>query len=157
VNALTRLAALGLLASLLAMGPTPALAGVEPQPWQPAVNRLDAATNDLAAVRSQLMSGSIRMGIEPSPWKPAVNHLDAIHAQLGVLYGRVDSALTGVPRNDPDVSLAMAGVNSAAQAVIDDAEALHEYLPEQCDEALNGVVAGAGSIVKLTTSSDVIP
>ena len=143
------LAILGISLLLLMGVATPALAGVEPSPFQPQINQLNAVANDLAAIRSQLDAAAIRAGVKPSPWQPQVNRLNAIATQLGVLYDRVDAALTGVPRSDPKVITARVNVGEGAVGIIYDVAGLARVLPEECDDALSNVETGAKSIISL--------
>jgi hypothetical protein len=153
INGITAILGISLL--LLTSVATPVMAGVEPTPWQPQINKLEAVANHLAAIRSQLDSGSIRMGVAPTPWQPQVNHLNAIAQQLGVLDNRVDAVLDVVPAGDPNVEHALSHVASEAQGVVSDAEALDKVLPPECDAALGNVISGAQSIIVLIVPTTV--
>ena len=146
------LAVLGIVLLLLVGNAAPALAfNPQPEPpGKPLVNVLNAVVNDLAAIRSQLNSGSIRMRREPSPWQPAVNHLNAIATQLGVLYDRVDAVLAVAPPSDTDIGQALDNINSEAQGVIADAMSLRKVLPPECDASLDSLNQIVGGIVLLT-------
>jgi len=149
------MAILGMSLLLLTSVATLVMAGVEPSPWQPQIKKLEAVTNHLMAIRSQLNSGSIRMGVEPAPWQPQVNHLNAIARQLGVLERRVDAVLGVVPADDPNVEQALSHVTNEALGVVSDAQALDEILPPECDAALNNVISGAQSLISLIAPTTV--
>ncbi len=154
------LAILGVSLVTLVCFATPVSAGIEPVPWQPQINELGAVTNHLVAIRTQLKTDSIPMGVEaslfqpmgvePMPWQPVVNHFDAITIQLAVMGGQVDAVLAVVPAGDPNVETALGSVASEARDVANDAEALADVLPPECDAALDGVISAAQSIILLT-------
>ncbi len=160
------LAILGVSLFLLATIAAPVSAGVEPSPWQPQINELDAVTNHLVAIMMQLNTASILtgvvpsqfqpMGFEPTPWQPAVSHLDAITTQLGVLGGRVDAALAIAPSSDLGVAASLAAVGAAAKDVADEAGALDGLLPPECDAALAGVISVAGDIIALAGTVTIV-
>ena len=168
------LAILGISLLLLTSVATPALAGIEPQPWKPQINKLNAVANDLAQINGRLndvlmrfgvvpsarhaqMTGvptPVPAGVEPSPFRGAVGKLNAMSHQLGVLYDRVNrvTAVLGSPPYDGRLLDALRNVRDEAQAIVTE---IRLGIPPggvsdpRVREALGNVNDGAQGIINL--------
>jgi len=139
------LAILGMSLVLFTSVAAPVFAGVEPSPWQPQINQLNAVTYNLAQINRHVNKAIIRAGVEPTPWQPQVNQLEAIANQLQVLNGRVNAVLEvlACPPDDIRVLDALANVRGGAQAIVTDIrlscppddQRVREALAEVSDEA----------------------
>ncbi|MBM4446524.1 MAG: hypothetical protein FJ023_04120 [Chloroflexi bacterium] len=145
------LAMLGMCLVLLTSVSAPVFAGVEPTPWQPQVNQLNAVTNNLAEINRHVDKAIIRAGVEPTPWKAQVNQLEAMAQQLSVLNGRVSAVLKvlGVPPDDQRVLDALQEVSDGAQAIVTDIRLGTPPDDNRVREALQEVSDGAQAIVDL--------
>jgi hypothetical protein len=145
------LAMLGMSLVLLTSVSAPVFAGVEPSPWQPQINQLNAVANNLAEINRHVDKIIIRAGVEPTPWKAQVNQLEAMAHQLGVLNGRVSAVLEvlGCPPDDNRVLDALQNVRDGAQAIVTDIRLGTPPDDNRVQDALQEVSDGAQSIVDL--------
>ena len=110
-----------------------ATAGTEPSPFTPWINQLGAAQNILVSAGSRIVKG---MDNPPNPEVPspdltgALNRLEAINNQLVSVDDMVVSLVEEVMGVEPspfvpltDIVPALAGVQNAAQAIVDEIEA----------------------------------
>jgi hypothetical protein len=150
------LAIIGITLLLLVGIAAPASAGLEPTPFRPEINKLNAVINELSQISGRLVDIEEKMGVEPTPFIPVVNELNAMSIQLNVVAIQVDAVLDVVPSGDPDVEEALALVAGEAQGVVSNAEALDEVLPLECAEALDNVISGGESIITLIAPTTII-
>jgi hypothetical protein len=145
------LAMLGMSLVLLTSVSVPVFAGVEPSPWQPQINQLNAVANNLAEINRHVDKIIIRAGVEPTPWQPQVNQLEAMAHQLQVLNGRASAVLEvlGVPPDDDRVLDALQEVSDGAQAIVTDIRLSTPPDDDRIRDALQEVSNGAQAIVDL--------
>ncbi len=108
-------------AALLLFGITSSsLAGFEPTPWEPEINKLHSIELNIAAIQKRLD----KLGeTEPSPMG-ATNYLDAMGNQLGVLDTRLGDTLSLLPpynqldmQTQGDVFLSLDAIRADASAI----------------------------------------
>jgi hypothetical protein len=101
---------------LLPLLVSPAIAGIEPSPFQPELRKLNAIINCLSELEQRVGAAAggpiTSSGIEPSPWR-AVNQLDAAARQLRVLGGHLEAVLAVPDVQDDDA------VNAALLEIVD--------------------------------------
>ena len=107
----------------LTMIGTLALAGLEPMPFKPQINKLNAIQKSLNSIQTVVMQ---KLGIPPDPVEPgpnvigAVNSLEAKNRQLILLNGFLDSVMEEVLGFPPaPYRVALEGVRDASQGIAD--------------------------------------
>jgi hypothetical protein len=108
------------------------VAGIEPSPWKPEINKLNAVENGLHSIHERV---SRVLATPPDPWTPSpavqgvVGRLSAIGNQLSLLDGMLISVMDEVLQTSPgqavpeDMLPALGGVKAASQAVVDSVSA----------------------------------
>ena len=111
-----------------------ALAGLDPSPFTPQINKLNAIEESLNSINTVVMK---RLSIPPDPVEPSpnvigtVNNLEAKNRQLILLNGFLDSVMEEVLGIPPDpIRPALEGVRDAAQGIADIISAFLDIPPD---------------------------
>ena len=127
------------------------LAGVDPEPFTPYINQLDALVNILNSALDRVEKV---MGVEPEPFRPdligAVNRLEAIENQLILANDMVVSIAEEVMGIEPepfsgDLGLAFEDVQTAAKNIVSFIN--NNPVPDQLISAFGDVQLSAQAIV----------
>ena len=117
-----------------------AWAGIEPSPWKPEINKLNALENNLRSIHERV---NRVLGAPPDPWTPSPNvngvvgRLSAMENQLllvnSMLVSVMDEVL-GTPPPDPwvpaDMIPALQGIKAASQGIADSVNAYLSVPPD---------------------------
>ncbi len=116
-----------------------AMAGFDPSPFKPAINRLGAVENQLVAVKGRVIKTMDEAPGSEGPsskLKASLNRLDAIDKKLAKVDDKVTSVIEEVMGFDPtpfetldDVILAIASVDRAAVAILEEIDARLGFEP----------------------------
>jgi hypothetical protein len=111
-----------------------AWAGIEPSPWKPEINKLNALENNLRSIHERVTRV---LGAPPDPWTPSPNvngvvgRLSAMENQLSLVNGMLVSVMDEVLGMPPDPWVpadmvpALEGVRAASQGI---ADSINAYL-----------------------------
>jgi len=111
-----------------------AWAGIEPSPWKPEINKLNAVENNLRSIHERITRV---LATPPDPWTPSPNvngvvgRLSAMENQLLLVNGMLVSVMDEVLGNPPDPFVpedmlpALEGVRAASQGI---ADSINAYL-----------------------------
>lgn len=113
-------------AFVLFLPASPLFAGVEPSPFQPAINKLNSITYAMDSIDGRLSS---KLSIPPNDIMPCPEGLiglfSAMSNELGVLNNRLDriTSRLAIPPDDQRVLDALIGVRSGASSIVARAQA----------------------------------